>query len=159
MRNPGVVVGFLLGVAFTLLLDRIVTQSAWAQTLIVDARGAVPVVPTRPLVKANVDASGPGYALKVDGIDCVDCKVENGAVVQYGGGAFKFTNFQRSGATTLELKGAALNTKILLSSFGLMGCPVPQPKQRPTDPNVAILKAANTKLETIDLLFSPLAEK
>lgn len=162
MKNPRFALGFALGVFASLMGIRlsVLLPTASGETVLVDRMGAVPVVSTSPLTVTNeINASGSGYILKLDGIDCVNCEVSNGAVVQYGGGPFKLEHFRHSGVVTFDLKGAALNTKILLSSFGFVGCPASAPKRRSTDPKTSALKTLSTNQKTFDLSSSPVGEK
>ena len=152
---------FVLGAIAMLFMGKstsVFSRMSSAQTLLTDVQGAAPVVSTRPLIAANqMVVSGADYALKLDGIDCTDCEVTNGGVIQYWGGPFKLTNLRRSGVTTLELKGAAWNTEFLLASFGQIGCPVTPPK--PVDPSSPILHTASMRTETIKALVSPVGTK
>lgn len=155
MRSSVFALGFfVLGSAFTRFAAFYApadAQTASAQTIMVDVKGAVPVVPTRPVAKAKGVIARRGDVLKLDGVNCVDCKITNGAVVQYGGGPFKLRNLWRTGSVTLELEGAALNTEALLASFGLIGRTGTGPEQHPLDSNAGALKTASMNSETINL--------
>jgi hypothetical protein len=164
MRNPLLALGcFILGAVSVSLIGihaPVFLPTASGQTMLLDRTGAAPVVSTSPLIVTNeINASGAGYILKLDGIDCINCEISNGAIVQYSGGPFKLEHFRHSGVLTLDLRGAALNTKILLSSFGFIGCPTTVPKQRPTDPKTAPLRTLSMNQQTIDLSSSPVGEK
>jgi len=162
MKNPlSGAVWFVLGAMAMLFLGKstsVFSQMSPAQTLLIDVQGAAPVVSTRPLIAANqMVANGSDYALKLDGIDCTDCEVTDGGVIQYWGGPFKLTKLRRSGVITMELKGAAWNTEFLLASFGLIGCPVDRPK--PVGPYAPTLHTASLRSETIKALVSPVGTK
>jgi hypothetical protein len=110
MRNPLLALGcFILGAVSVSLIGihaPVFLPTASGQTMLLDRTGAAPVVSTSPLIVTNeINASGAGYILKLDGIDCINCEISNGAIVQYSGGPFKLEHFRHSGVLTLDLRG------------------------------------------------------
>jgi hypothetical protein len=159
MRNLITAFGsFVAGVLITLLLGlgsphtSTVIQPVSAETIFAHVEGAAPPVPDINLAHFNKGVSATGVILELDGIDCEDCIVKDGGTIRYSGGKYKFTNLQRSGRLTIDLKGAALNTAGLLQSFGLIGCPTATP---PTEVNPnRIIKTAKLSLQTVSGLSS-----
>jgi hypothetical protein len=137
-----VVASFVLG-AFASSFMRTTTVFAQQQTPeyqgnLVYRPTAIPQVPFVGLTKlTNVEAS-PQLALRLDGIDCIDCKLTPGAPVLYGGGAFQIERLQLNGPLELRLEGAAWNTLFLLNALHLIGCPrtAPQPDINPNQPSI-----------------------
>jgi hypothetical protein len=82
-----------------------------------------------------------GLAFIVDGADCTDCDFSN-AVLQYGGGAFKFTRFKFAGPVRVNLTGAAANTVAFLSLVQALAASQQPPKPTPNSP---LLKTASIK--------------
>jgi hypothetical protein len=115
--------------------------------------GATPVVPTVSLQSLVGIGIGSGMSMELDGFDCRNCKLDNGARIKYSGGLYKFENLERGGVIVLDLQGPALNTLGLLSQFGLIGCPITNPQPEPENPSKAI-KTANLRTQTIAHLVS-----
>jgi hypothetical protein len=115
--------------------------------------GATPIVPTVLLQSLSGIGFGTGMSMELDGFDCQNCKLENGARIKYSGGLYKFENLERRGVIALDLQGPALNTLGLLSQFGLIGCPTTNPQPEPENPGKAI-KTASLKTQKIAHLVS-----
>jgi len=115
--------------------------------------GATPIVPTISLQSLAGIGFGTGMSMELDGIDCRNCKLENGARIKYSGGLYKLENLERGGVIVLDLEGPALNTWGLLSQFGLIGCPTTNPQPEPENPSKGI-KTANLRTQKITHLVS-----
>lgn len=124
----------------------------------IDRPAARPVVPTVGLWTLDGVTTGAAQILDLDGLDCINCTLLDGGIVAYAGGPFKIEHLSATGHLNVTLFGPALNTANLLSSFGLIGCPVQQ-RQEPINPDRPTLQTASFKAGTILNLSSPVGIK
>jgi hypothetical protein len=85
----------------------------------------VPQLPTVGLIDSKIDFD----IQALDGLNCENCEV-NAKRVTYAGGPFRVPNCTIK-TTQWQLKGAALNTYILLTVLGVIPQPAPRGKTIP----------------------------
>jgi hypothetical protein len=118
-----------------------------------DAKPVIPNVKLTTVGKTTFAAGG--FVHEADGVNCVNC-VFNGAKIRYSGGAFAFTNSTFEGKTNIVLDGAAHNTAMFLSGFGMLGCPASKPAPAGPKPPVLLLAnmitIENAKLQAVSMV-------
>ena len=124
---------FMVGVCMTFsVLSPIQTstraQAAQGRALVIDV--SEPTVPAPAY--HGVDSVIAGDVQALDGIDCVRCTI-SAPLFTYAGGAFSCRDCNLK-TGSLQLRGAALNTLVLLQFFGAI--PSPPPTQNQPNPNI-----------------------
>jgi hypothetical protein len=95
--------------------------------------GMEPVVPPLPSIATmNSDIEIPLQPL--DGLNCNNCTISS-QVITYGGGPFSVPNCTIK-TTQWKMKGAALNTYILLTALGVIHPPTPAPRGKAIPPTM-----------------------
>ena len=109
---------------------------------------AIPQVPIVGFTRLNGATATPELALRLDGMDCIDCTTTPGTPILYGGGAFQIDNLQLNGALNLQLEGAAWNTFVLLNALHIIGCPtaLPRPDTNPNRPGIQTIAFTGTRV-------------
>lgn len=149
-----VLVSFALGACSMFFIESGNQTSTFAQAPpVAIAGGGVPIVP--PITGKFERFGMGGLSFGVDGTECIDCDFR-GTVLQYGGGAYKFTRFKFSGPVRVNLVGAAANTVAFLNLVQALAASQQPP---PPKPNSPILKTANVPQEMIGDFASPYGQK
>ena len=131
------------------------SQPLFAQTAI-HIEGTVPVVP--PL--RHITSSGGKYKavkFEVDGIESTG-DTFTGVTFVYGGGAYKLADATVVSPVNFEFTGAAANTVVFLSQFGMIGCPASHPQEPTINPNSPVMKTAKLASPYRGDLVSPFGQ-
>jgi hypothetical protein len=109
---------FLLGIFCACLVAFLIHSSTHVQaSQAIAMPGVEPVIPP---IRSFLDGSTVnGSTQGIDGLSCVGCLM-NVSELTYGGGAFNIANSVFPRETSVQLRGAALNTYNLLRALGAL---------------------------------------
>jgi hypothetical protein len=118
--------------------------------------GAVPVIPSVPLLEADHNMLE-GVNVSLDCFATKDSVLKDVTLV-YGGGAYQLENVTITGTVGIKLFGAAGNGAALLARFGLLGCPSRNTPPPATKPNTPMTMEAKM-VDFHGILSSPFGQK
>jgi len=145
MRNVTVALGsFIVGAISMFLLGNHTSTFAQSPQGLAPPGLAINIdgTPTVPPFK-NISVEGSHFtedSFRVAGVLCRRCVFDR-TILLYGGGEFSIVESQFVSPPSIQLTGAASNTAVFLSMFGLLGCPANNAPHTPPQNKAPMLKA------------------